>query len=565
MNNASVTALWSSAVQLHRRNLLSEALEVYQQILAIDPLHGQAHHLSGLALLQLDRAQEAIPMLQKAADLIPQHAEVHHNLANACYAVQDFAQAVQHHARTLEIKPDHIGAHAGMGNAFQKLGRHQQALGSYQKALQRSAEDGWLFFNSALSFEALGHLDPALSCLQRALQRLPDERMVLQNMGNVLAQLLRYDEARSCFHRSIEVHPDDADGWINLGALELSQACHAPAARAFERALELSPHHAHAHFNLGHCLLQLGEFKRGWSHYHWRWQIKGFSPLATDRPLWVPGHSCQRLLVWAEQGLGEELLWSALLADARQLAPQLLVRVDERLMGLLGRAYPDVQFISSRQSLQDVRFDAHLPMGDLGALCRPDRATFERTTPGFLQADQEQSLALRARLCPPGARLMGLSWRSINTEIGRDKSLNLKDLLPALRTPGIYWANLQYGDVGDEIRSLAHEHGVEIQSCPDIDNLRDMDGLAALIQACDAVISTSNSTVHLAGALGVPTYLLLPFGKARLWYWMHGDAGRSLWYPNVHLIPQEFMGQGWGQVVDTLVSMITQTTLGETP
>jgi ADP-heptose:LPS heptosyltransferase len=131
--------------------------------------------------------------------------------------------------------------------------------------------------------------------------------------------------------------------------------------------------------------------------------------------------------------------------------------------------------------------------------------------------------------------------------------MRLEDLLPALRQPGMVFVNLQYGDVAQEIADLKAEHGIEILQYSEVDNFNDLDGLANLVEACDVVLTTSNSTAHLAGALNQETINLVSFGGARIWYWLNEVNGRSLWYPSVKLVEQERDDDGWSAAVDRAV------------
>ena len=167
---------------------------------------------------------------------------------------------------------------------------------------------------------------------------------------------------------------------------------------------------------------------------------------------------------------------------------------------------------------------------------------------GFLIADREAAARQRQRL---GARaagrpLAGLSWRSRNAAYGEPKSLALTDLLPLLR-PDVFWVDLQYGDTAAE-RSAAAAAGVELWRDPDADPLHDMDAAAAQTAALDLVITTSNTTAHLAGALGVPTWLLLPApGYGLLWYWFL-DRSDSPFYPSMRCFRQSRAGD-WDGVI----------------
>jgi hypothetical protein len=148
--------------------------------------------------------------------------------------------------------------------------------------------------------------------------------------------------------------------------------------------------------------------------------------------------------------------------------------------------------------------------------------------------------------------ICGIAWKSNNEEIGSDKSLSLKQLLPILKLSDIDFIELQYGDTEEEKMSLYDEYGIEIKTIDEIDNFNDIDGLSSLIDACDFVITSSNVTVHLSGALGKNTYLLAPYSVGKIWYW-HENRNKSLWYPSVNIYRQE-SNKSWNLPIENIIS-----------
>ena len=191
----------------------------------------------------------------------------------------------------------------------------------------------------------------------------------------------------------------------------------------------------------------------------------------------------------------------------------------------------------------------------LGRHLRTSWSAFGRPEHGYLQADAARTAALRARLTRDGRPVIGLSWQSRNPSIGAAKTASLRDFAAMLRVPGVRFVDLQYGDTTDERAAVRKELGVEVERLADVDNLNDIDGLAALISACDAVLTVSNTTAHLAGALGRPVWVLVPGGSARLWYWFP-DRERSPWYPRVH-VKRKVNQQTWAALIDSVVDEIS--------
>jgi hypothetical protein len=214
---------------------------------------------------------------------------------------------------------------------------------------------------------------------------------------------------------------------------------------------------------------------------------------------------------------------------------QVLGQVDPRLLPLLQRAMPQLHFYSAQQSLPRDSYDHHIPMASLCGKLRPTAASFQRPGGPLLIADRERSKALRSTLDATGRFLCGISWRSNSPVLGARKSLALQQIAYALVHPDVQLVSLQYGAVSHELAALRDSAGIDVLEVTSVDNSNDIDGLAALIDACDLVISISNTTVHLAGGLGKPTWVLLHHVPD--WRWGLHDE-RSLWYPSLRLFRQ---------------------------
>ena len=169
-------------------------------------------------------------------------------------------------------------------------------------------------------------------------------------------------------------------------------------------------------------------------------------------------------------------------------------------------------------------------MGSVPGMIRNDISDFDKTVRGYLQADEARVKSIRSELGVEGKKVIGISWKSFSPQNKSRKSIELSDFRNMFVDLDIVLVNLQYGDVDQEIREFKEETGIEVLQCSSIDNKEDVDGLAALIEVCDLVVSTSNVTIHLAGALGKETWVLLPFVSN---YWWLLDRKDSIWYPSL--------------------------------
>ena len=226
-----------------------------------------------------------------------------------------------------------------------------------------------------------------------------------------------------------------------------------------------------------------------------------------------------------------------MLADLDAAHNRVIALVDPRLINLFERTYPNIKFLSHDKKLEGIAYDYYLSIGSLGSVYRKSYSSIVENNNFVYKTNERINKKLKDQLKTENKYLCGISWKSKNNQFGLSKSIDLKSLLPIFNIPNITFINLQYGDISNEIESLFADYGVKIKTVHEIDNLNNIDGLASLINTCDFVITTSNVTAHISGAIGKETYVLLPFGNGKIWYW-HEGVGKSIWYPTLNLFSQ---------------------------
>jgi hypothetical protein len=257
----------------------------------------------------------------------------------------------------------------------------------------------------------------------------------------------------------------------------------------------------------------------------------------------------EALLVVGEQGLGDQIFFAGMLADLSKQVPNATVCIEPRLIPLFARSFPTLNFIEP-SDIYNHSFDAQIQLGSLGRLYRKNHAELGKVSSPYLHADSTRSSQLNTQLKRENRLLCGISWDSKNADHGEGKSLSLDALLPVLTTPEVDFIDLQYGDTEKERAALKAKHGVRLYKQADIDNHDDIDGLASLIDACDIVVTVSNTTAHLAAALGKPVIVMLPNDDALFWYWLRNSV-TTPWYPTVRLFRRSDTGR-WEDVIDAV-------------
>jgi Tfp pilus assembly protein PilF len=460
------------ALHAHRAGRLEEAARLYADSLRAAPLRADIAHLLGLALLGLGAFARGIDALQLSLRLNPDAAAVHHDLANALVSLGHPEHALAHFARALTLDPGLAAAHVNRGVALSKLGRHAEGAAAIEAA--------------------------------------------------------------------VELAPGNPEALYRLGRVRAALREGAAAIAAYEACLEADPGHAEARYHLADIQLARGDFAAGWQNYEARFHRPGNAvPMRPfDAPRWDGSPLDGRtLLVWGEQGIGEEILFASTFPELATLGGRVAVECDTRLMPLFARAFSGVDLVG-RHTPPDARLaalapDVQSPSGSLCRWLRTGRGSFRPRA--HLRADEAKLRAARARQAALGPGLkVGIAWRSAgaNARYSRAKSSALSDWAEVLRTPGSAFVSLQYGDCADEIAEVADSLGVAVHDDAAVDQSASLDDLAAQIAALDLVVTTSNTTAHMAGALGIETWVLLP--PAPDWRWQ-GAGTASLWYPRVRL------------------------------
>ena len=397
----------------------------------------------------------------------------------------------------------------------------------------------------------------AESSYREAIKVKPDFGEAYNNLGTAVRRQGRGIEANNYYLRAKGLLPKNIDVLQNVATnlMEINQQ--ELALRYFEELIELSPNSAKALQGKAHALLSSGRFLEGWPLLWWRHgvQANDWRPSEQLLPRWSGQElSGASVLVWTEHGLGDEILTASIFPDLIDVAKHVTIVCTTRLVSLFARSFPRARIIdqSGIGALALSQFNFQFSLSELGVAFRNSIEDFPRQRT-LLTVDRAQSENRRLKYQAfVGQKLIGISWSSANPEVGTLKSMRLSEFVLALEHTTANLVNLQYGDCGAEIDALNSATGLKILRDSTLDSMDDIDGFAAQVAAMDLVVTVSNTTAHIAGAMGVPTLLLLPYNRGRLWYWIRSIA-QCLWYPSVQYLLQGEDGswdKAWEQCRD---------------
>ena len=544
----------SMANTLKQKGDLDAAICSYKLAIKLHPDNASTFYNMGNAFMDKGELDAAIDSYKSALKLEPDFADAYYNMGNALRVKGSLGAAIDSYKRALKLKPDFADAYNNMGTTLKDHGEINQAIDSYKRALKLKPDFADAHNNMGLALVQKDDLGAAMESYKWALTIKPDFAEANNNMGIALMEQGEFDAAIDSYKRALQLKPDYVDAHNTMGLALVEGGDLDAAMESYKRAVMIDPHHADAHHNMSLELLKDQKFEQGFKLNEWRWKAKTIqsigTPLKTSKPLWG-GEKNKTVFVWGEQGIGDEIMFASLIPELYAISSKLIVQCDKRLIPLLQRSFPkDITYQSDRSLVTEDSYDFHTPIGSLARVFRTSLDSFQKTSDGYLCHDEAKTNRLRQELLMGEVKtLIGISWKTTSALSNSNKrNIALPELAQVLNSSETRLVCLQYGDVSEEIDLLKKEFGIDVMHVSEIDNRNDIDGLASLIMACDKIVSTTNATVHLAGALGAATKVLVPFFARWIW-------GRTLshspWYSSVTVYRQNRTGD-WGNVLNAL-------------
>jgi Tfp pilus assembly protein PilF len=464
---------------------------------------------------------------------------------------QNFKSASLMLRQALKLNPNHAEALRLSAVVAAKSGDDIEALELIERALLIDRRNGVMHSNKGNILLKLGKVHEAIVSYNRAIEYSPKYAEAYGNLGNAYQDLGDYENAQRSYDTAISIDPRNPDFYCHLGNAFLAGGNILSADHSYGRAIELDSRHADSHYFLALSRLSKLDFDRGWSGNEWRWASNGSNSIKIRTAIkeWDGTLMKGNLLVWGEQGIGDQILYASMLSKIKNLADAVTISVDQKLIPIFERSFPNFHVLNKNAPISEENFDAQIPIGSLGQFFRRKVEDFsDLKFPYLLSSDvftgsyKEDEMFSNKLVC-------GISWKSSNRVHGKNKSMQLDALIPILSlSEKVNFINLQYGDSKSEIKLLKEHSGITLEEIPDLDLFNDLNSTLSAIEACDIIVTTSNTTAHMAGALGKETLLLLPFSAGKFWYW-HDIDGVSLWYPSIRVFKQEMPGD-WCPPID---------------
>lgn len=457
------------------------------------------------ALLQRKKAAatEAAPVPAPSFDAL-------YAMANGAVAAQDLPRAIRLYDQAIALEPAHAEAYYKRANALKNKGQLDAAIASYNRAIELKPDYAHAYCNRGVVQQSLGLTAAALSSYDRAIVLDAADAMAHYNRALLMQECSRWDEVLASYDHAIAIDPGFAD----------------------------------AQYNRGLALLFLGHFESGWLGYEWRWKNARRLAIGEVRdftqPLWLGEDSVagKRLLLHCEGGLGDTLHFCRYAALVAARGAAVLLEVQAPLLGLLADLDGASQVVAAGTPLPP--FDYHCPLMSLPLAFKTTLDTIP-AAPKYLHSDESKVARWRTLLGEKKRARVGLVWSgNPNATIDHRRSIRLADWI------GLLPRAIQYVCLQKELRPADEQVLAANPWIARVDgDLRDFTDTAALCDCMDLVISVDTSLAHLSGALGRPTWVLLP--EMPDWRWLR-DREDSPWYPTMRLYRQTAAGD-WNPVL----------------
>lgn len=590
----------------------AEAESWLRRALATGSAGGAVLTRLGLALSLQGRSAEAVDVFRQAAAGAPRDPGVHLNLGHEFVRMGDWEGAAVSYKRALELRPDDVHALNGLGVALLESGKGVEAAECFRRAIPLAPSNADYHANLGHALFEQQLWEEAAACYRRALTLRQDDPETLNSLGSVLLEQGNPEEAERMIRRAIDQRPGYGDGYANLGkallamgrkdeaksffekavTLEPEAAARHAASLAgalldqgwcdeavpqFLRALDLRPALAEAQWGLAVAKLHRMEFADAWAGYEQRFNVRSFRnqhlraapasmTLFDSLPRWRGPEepAVREVAIWAEQGIGDQVLFSTLIPELSHVGVPLVYEMDPRLLEPYGRAFPDVRFVARQEPPREElrQTDRVLRAGSLPGLFRRSREDFARQPARLLSALPERVARFRKRLDALGPGLkVAISWKSTRKDwwvTGR-KNARLADFATLIQQSGVQLVDVQYGDTAAEREAVGASTGVRVERFEEVDHFNDLEAVFAILEACDLLITTSNATAHFAGALGKRTWLLYLADRAPFHYWAHGGTHRCLWYPSVEIVTAPHFAD-WSSLIEHVRQRLARET-----
>lgn len=556
---------------------LDAAVASFDAALALDPGNSAVLNNLGLAYLQQGKFEQAADAFQAALHFAPDVADLHNNLGEAQLNLGNYTAAVVCFEQAAALAPNMIEVHLNLGTALRLSLEFERAIDSFSRAVEIDPQHVGAHFQLGEALQAAKRLDEAAACYRFVLQHDPGHVDTLLNLGGVRQQQREYALASVEYQKVLQLHPAHVGALFNLATLQHSEAYYgdpdkrderfAKAIEQYRAVLAIDPRHIQSHLwiaaarlaqmrldealasyddaltidpdnpdiraSRGSLLLLMGDFASGWADREYRFEETNGVPFPKfSCPLWRNDAPLEgkRLLICTEQGLGDSLHFVRYIELVARLSPGALYFAVPSELRPLFEGLPGVSRLLSPGDIYP-EFDYYCPLMSLPFAFKTELETIPAKAP-YLHAPSALAAQWAEKLKDIRAPRIGIAW-SGNPKYVSDfnRTIDFKAMRPYLDATNLHFFSLQKNVRAEDAEFLSNAGNIT-DLAPHLNNFADT---AAIVANLDLIISADTSVAHLAGALGKPVWIMIPFTPDSRWLTNRTD---SPWYPTARLFRQ---------------------------
>lgn len=504
-----------------------KSLDTFFIVLKNNPNSVDALSFISYIYMETGNYKEALIYLNKLDNLKIKSPDIFYNKGISLYKLGNYIDAIDSYKNSINLKHDFYEAYIQLGQLLKKVNKLDEAIITLEQALKYVSQKDSIYVNISEIFFLKRDYKNSKKYAKNALKFNNENFLATINIANCLIEEGQIDEGIKELEKINKTKPNNPIILNNLGFAYKYNGDYSRAIIEYKKAIKLNPKFKDALFNLSILELSCNNFREGWINYEHRWGTeKKFSIRMTyNKPVWNKNLGYNRILIWGEQGIGEQLLFSSVLADLKLKFKKIIVCVNDKLVSLFKENFKDFEIYPLSKKIDESHFDYHLPLCSLGLYFRNNIKDFKfnKLNVGVGLHSEKKDKKLKC----------ALTWKRRNLEFKDRTSINLDNLKDILLMNEIEFINIQYTNEDDEVKKFEQENNFVLSKVSGLDTFNDLYNLASFINKCDFVISISNTTAHLSAALGKPTYLILPKNRGKLWYWDNDFNDQNLWYPSI--------------------------------
>ena len=537
LNSKESVYFFNLAIALNEIGNHQEALINYEKTIKLDSQNVYAWLNYGNVYRNLKKFKESINCYQKALKIKEDFDDAKLNIGLSLIDLTQYEESIKNFKDILIKNNNNVNALAGIALALMMSGKYDDALEFSNKCIKLNNDNIIAISNRGIIYNHLKQYKNALNDFDHVLSKDYNNVNALVNKGISLKRLYKYELAKENLKKALKLNPKNVDALCNIAGVYSDENQVKLSEENYEKALKYNPNSPEANYGLAYINLGNLNFEKGWKYFEWRFLNKktNIKYFQTSKKEWNGNLNIKKLFVWAEQGIGDQIMFGSILKDIELLPINITVYVNEKILKLFKRSFNKLNFISSFDKIAIEDYDEHISLIALAKIYRKSINDFTDKSGSYLIDEKE--ITKKIELKKDSKKTCGISWKSINIDIGFDKSIPIKMFKEIFNLENYEFINLQYGDISDEIDFIKNKLNKNLFQHKNIDLFEDIDSLASIIKSCDVVITSSNSTAHLAGALGVNTFLLIPKSRGKLWYWTSVE-GKSYWYKSIKIFKQ---------------------------